>query len=266
MLRGGFRPPCDPVHPGVERPTVLGSTPVASSVADREQCRMTSSAAIHDLTDLSIAILGGTGPQGRGLARRFAVAGLSVVLGSRTAERAEKAAAELAEVTGGAVEGADNATAAARGDIVLVVVPWDGHAELLESLRDVLVGKVVVDCVNPLGFDKQGAYALAVPEGSATQQAAAILAESRVVGAFHNVSAVLLEDSEVASVDTDVLVLGDDREATDAVQALADVVPGMRGVYGGRLRNAHQVEALTANLISINRRYKAHAGVRVTDV
>lgn len=214
----------------------------------------------------TIAVLGGTGPQGRGLARRFAHAGLHVVLGSRAAERAEKAAAELSEVTGGHVEGASNAGAAAAGDIVLVVVPWDGHGELLESLKDELVGKIVVDCVNPLGFDKQGAYALPAPEGSATQQAAAILPESRVVGAFHNVSAVLLEDPEVESVDTDVLVLGDDREATDAVQALADTVPGMRGIYAGRLRNAHQVEALTANLISINRRYKAHAGVRVTDV
>jgi NADPH-dependent F420 reductase len=214
----------------------------------------------------TIAILGGTGPQGRGLARRFAQAGLHVVLGSRTAERAEKAAAELSEVTGGHVEGASNADAAAAGDLVLVVVPWDGHGELLESLKGELAGKIVVDCVNPLGFDKQGAYALPVPEGSATQQAAAILTGSRVVGAFHNVSAVLLEDPEVESVDTDVLVLGDDREATDAVQALADTVPGMRGIYAGRLRNAHQVEALTANLISINRRYKAHAGVRVTDV
>ena len=214
----------------------------------------------------TIAILGGTGPQGRGLARRFAQAGLRVVLGSRSAERAQQPAAELAAAPGGRLAGAANADAAAAGDVVLVVVPWDGHKELLESLREPLAGKIVVDCVNPLGFDKQGAYALAVEEGSATQQAAAVLPESRVVGAFHNVSAVLLEDPEVASVDTDVLVLGDDREATDAVQALADAVPGMRGVYGGRLRNAHQVEALTANLISINRRYKAHAGVRVTDV
>jgi NADPH-dependent F420 reductase len=214
----------------------------------------------------TVAILGGTGPQGRGLARRFAQAGLHVVLGSREAERAEKAAAELAEATGGHVEGASNADAASAGDVVLVVVPWDGHRELLESLREPLAGKVVVDCVNPLGFDEQGAYALAVDEGSATQQAAAVLTESRVVGAFHSVSAVLLEDPDVASVETDVLVLGDDRDATDVVKALADVVPGMRGIYAGRLRNAHQVEALTANLISINRRYKAHAGVRVTDV
>ncbi len=217
-----------------------------------------------DLKTQTIAILGGTGPQGRGLARRFAVAGLDVVLGSRTAEKAVAAAAELASL--GSVRGADNAEAAAAGDIVLVVVPWDGHKELLESLVAPLAGKIVVDCVNPLGFDKQGAYALAVEEGSASQQAAAVLVESRVVGAFHNVSAVLLEDPAVESVDTDVLVLGDDREATDLVQALASVVPGMRGVFGGRLRNAHQVEALTANLISINRRYKAHAGVRVTDV
>ena len=217
-----------------------------------------------DLTSLTISVLGGTGPQGRGLARRFAAAGLDVVLGSRDASRAAEAAAGLADL--GRVRGVTNAEAAAAGDIVLVVVPWDGHAELLESLRHELVGKVVVDCVNPLGFDKQGAYALPVEEGSATQQAAAILAESRVVGAFHNVSAVLLEDPSIESIDTDVLVLGDDRDATDLVQALADVVPGMRGLYGGRLRNAHQVEAFTANLISVNRRYKAHAGVRVTDV
>jgi NADPH-dependent F420 reductase len=217
-----------------------------------------------DLSSLTIAVLGGTGPQGRGLARRFAAAGLDVVLGSRDAARAEVAATALASV--GRVRGASNADASAAGDIVLVVVPWNGHKELLESLVDVLAGKVVVDCVYPLGFDKQGAYALPVEEGSATQQAAAILTGSRVVGAFHNVSAVLLEDPTVDRVDTDVLVLGDDREATDLVQALADVVPGMRGMYGGRLRNAHQVEALTANLIAINRRYKAHAGVRVTDV
>jgi len=227
---------------------------------------MTEQPAQPELTSLTFAILGGTGPQGRGLARRFADAGLTLVIGSRSAERAADTAATLAEATGGAVTGLDNVGAATAGDVVLVVVPWDGHAELLKELAPALAGKVVVDCVNPLGFDKQGAYALHVEEGSAAQQAAALLPESTVVGAFHNVSAVLLEDPSVASIDTDVLVLGDDRAATDLVQALASVVPGMRGVYGGRLRNAHQVEALTANLISINRRYKAHAGVRVTDV
>ena len=99
--------------------------------------------------------------------------------------------------------------------------------------------------------------------------AAQLLADARQEGHAHaaehqNVSAVLLEDPTVERIDTDVLVLGDDREATDLVQSLADVVPGMRGMYGGRLRNAHQVEALTANLIAINRRYKAHAGVRLS--
>jgi NADPH-dependent F420 reductase len=105
-----------------------------------------------------------------------------------------------------------------------------------------------------------------VADGSAAQEAAAILGDSTVVAAFHHVSAALLDDPEVSSMDTDVLVLGDDREATDLVASLVDAVPGMRGVYGGRLRNAHQVEALTANLISVNRRYRAHAGIRVTDI
>jgi 8-hydroxy-5-deazaflavin:NADPH oxidoreductase len=220
----------------------------------------------ESLAGKTIAVLGGTGPQGRGLARRFAAAGLPVVIGSRSTERGEEAAAALAEAVGGTVTGADNLGAATAGDIVVVAVPWDGHAELLRELAPALAGKVVVDCVNPLGFDKQGAYALPVEEGSAAQQAQAILADSTVVGAFHNVSAVKLEDPEVTSVDTDVLVLGDVREATDLVQDLAGTIPGVRGVFGGRLRNAHQVEALTANLISVNRRYKAHAGIRVTDI
>jgi NADPH-dependent F420 reductase len=227
---------------------------------------VTSAPTTPDLTSLTFAVLGGTGPQGRGLARRFAQAGLAVVIGSRTEAKGAAAGAELADATGGRVTGTDNLSAAEAGDVVLVVVPWEGHGELLTSLAPAMVGKVVVDCVNPLGFDKQGAFALKVEEGSATEQAAALLPDSTVVGAFHNVSAALLEDPTVERVETDVLVLGDDREATDLVQALADTIPGMRGVYGGRRRNAHQVEALTANLISVNRRYKAHAGVRVTDV
>ncbi|MDQ6936088.1 MAG: NADPH-dependent F420 reductase [Actinomycetota bacterium] len=215
-----------------------------------------------------VAVLGGTGPQGRGLARRFAAAGVPVVIGSRSADRARETARELARSVArssvGAVSGANNASAAEQGDLVVVAVPWAGHDDLLRSLSDALAGKVVVDCVNPLGFDKQGAYPLLVEEGSAVQQAAALLPQSSVVGAFHHVSAVLLEDPEVALVDTDVLVLGDDREATDLVQRLAGLIPGMRGVYAGRLRNAHQVEALTANLIAINRRHQTHSGVRVT--
>ncbi|MEO3871384.1 NADPH-dependent F420 reductase [Nonomuraea sp. B12E4] len=215
-----------------------------------------------DVSGLSIAILGGTGDQGKGLARRFALAGHRVLIGSRSAQRARDAAASI----GAGAAGGENAAVAAEADVVIVAVPYEGHRALLESLRAELAGKIVVDCVNPLGFDKQGAYALPVAEGSAAQQAAAVLPDSTVVAAFHHVSAVLLMDPAVDKVDLDVLVLGDDREATDIVQALAEAVPGVRGVYGGRLRNAQQIEAFTANLISINRRYKAHAGLRITDI
>ena len=239
-------------------PVVCLAVPPTTS----ETPRVTTASTPADLLGLTVAVLGGTGPQGRGLARRFALGGLRVVLGSRDADRARSAAEGLP----GQVSGQDNAGAAAAGDVVVVAVPWEGHRDLLASLAGSLEGKLVVDCVNPLGFDRQGAYALPVEEGSAAQQAQAVLPGSRVVAAFHHVSAVLLLDESVDTLDTDVLVLGDDREATDLVQALADRIPGMRGVYGGRLRNAHQVEALTANLISVNRRYKAHAGLRVTDV
>jgi NADPH-dependent F420 reductase len=225
---------------------------------------------LPDVSGLSIGILGGTGDQGKGLARRFALAGHQVIIGSRNAERARQAAGDIHDSLGSgggaAPRGAENAAAAMEADVVIVAVPWDGHKATLESLRTELAGKVVVDCVNPIGFDKQGSFALPVEEGSAAQQAAAVLTESRVVAAFHHVSAVLLLDPSIEEVDLDVLVLGDDREATDLVQALAGRIAGMRGVYAGRLRNAHQVEALTANLISINRRYKAHAGFRVTDI
>ena len=217
---------------------------------------------LPNVEDQAVSVLGGTGEQGRGLAQRLARAGQKVIIGSRSADRAQAIAAEI----GSGVTGASNEDAARAGDIVIVAVPWDGHRELLESLADDLAGKIVVDCVNPLGFDKQGAFSLPVEEGSAAQQAAVVLPDSTVVAAFHHISAVLLLDDSVESIDTDVLVLGDDRAATDAVQALASRIPGIRGVYGGRLRNAGQVEAWTANLISMNRRYKAHAGVRITDV
>jgi 8-hydroxy-5-deazaflavin:NADPH oxidoreductase len=217
---------------------------------------------LPDVTGLTIGVLGGTGDQGRGLAYRFARAGLDVVIGSRDAARASSVAEEI----GVGVRGLANAECAAAADIVVVAVPWEGHGPLLESLREVLVGKVVVDCVNPLGFDKQGAHALPVAEGSALEQARDILPDSTVVGAFHHVSAKLLADPEVERVDLDILVLGDDRDATDLVQALAGTIDGMRGVYAGRARNAHQVEAFTANLIAVNRRYRAHAGIRLTDI
>jgi NADPH-dependent F420 reductase len=215
-----------------------------------------------DVADLIVGVLGGTGDQGRGLAYRLAAAGNPVIVGSRSAERAEATAAEL----GSGVRGMANADAARESDVVIVAVPWEGHRDLLASLAGPLAGKVVIDCVNPLGFDKRGCYPLPVQAGSAAEQAAEVLPDSRVVGAFHHVSAVVLLDPEVTTVDLDVMVLGEDREATDLVQALAGRIPGIRGVYAGRLRNCGQVEALTANFVSINRRYKAHAGLRVTDI
>jgi len=196
------------------------------------------------------------------LAVRWAVAGLRVTLGSRDADRAAGVAADL----GHGVAGASNTDCAAGSDVVVVTVPWDAHEPTLRALAPQLAGKVVIDSVNPLGFDKQGPYALDVPEGSAAQQAARLLPESTVTAAFHHVSAVSLSDLSIDDLDLDVLVLGEDRDATDQVIALVGLLPGMRGIYGGRLRNAHQVEALTANLIAINRRYKSHAGLRITDV
>ncbi|WP_030422390.1 NADPH-dependent F420 reductase [Streptomyces sp. SCSIO 75703] len=217
---------------------------------------------LPDVSGLVVGVLGGTGPQGKGLAYRLARAGQKVIVGSRAAERARDAAADI----GLGVEGADNAETARRSDLVIVAVPWEGHGATLESLRTELAGKLVVDCVNPLGFDKKGAYALKPEEGSAAEQAAALLPDSRVTAAFHHLSAVLLQDREIDEIDTDVMVLGEARADVETVQALAGRIPGMRGVFAGRLRGAHQVESLVANLISVNRRYKAHAGLRVTDV
>ncbi len=219
---------------------------------------------LPDVSHLVIGVLGGTGDQGRGLARRLSMAGHRVLIGSRDARRASVAAAELGgePLLGGGV----NLDVAVEANIVIAAIPWEGHRDLLAALAEQLAGKIVIDCVNPMGFDAHGAFPLSVPEGSAAQQAAAVLPDSTIVGAFHHVSATLLLDPGVDRMDLDVLVLGDHRPATDLVIALAGEIPGMRGIYGGRLRNCGQVEAFTANLVSINRRYKAHAGIRITDV
>ena len=224
------------------------------------------------MEDLVVGVLGGTGPQGRGLAVRLAAAGQRVLLGSRDADRAREVAGSVAGRAAAAadgevsVQGGSNDDVAGAADLVVVAVPFAGHAATLAGLGEPLAGKVVVDCVVPMGFDELGAYVIDVEEGSVAQQAAALLPDSAVVGAFHHLSAVLLEDLSRPTIDGDVMVVGDDRAATDTVQALAGRLPGMRGVYAGRLRNARQVEALTVNLVSVNRRYKAHAGIRVTDV
>jgi hypothetical protein len=226
-----------------------------------------------DVSGLVVGILGGTGPQGRGLGVRLAAAGQRVLLGSRDAERshatAEDVAARASTVAAGGVEvsvrGGSNSDVAESADLVIVAVPFGGHAATLAGLAAPLTGKIVVDCVVPMAFDKQGAYALPVPEGSVAPAGGG--APVGLVGRRRvpHLSAVLLEDL-AHDLEGDVLVVGDDRQATDAVQALAARLPGMRGIYAGRLRSAGQVEALTVNLVSINRRYQVHAGVRITDV
>ncbi|GGL97625.1 MULTISPECIES: NADPH-dependent F420 reductase [Micromonospora] len=225
---------------------------------------------LPDVSGLTVGIIGGTGDQGRGLAYRFARAGQSVLIGSRSAERAADSAREIAALpgmpAGARIDGADNVEVARRSDVLVVAVPWDGHETVVASLAEPLAGKIVIDCVNPLGFDKQGPYALTVAEGSAVQQAARLLPDSRVCAAFNHVSAPLLADPEVDRIELDVLICTEDRDLVDVVAALAARIPGMRGVYAGRLRNAHQIEAFTANLIAINKRYKTHAGIRVTDL
>jgi NADPH-dependent F420 reductase len=216
-----------------------------------------------------IAVIGGTGPQGRGLGYRFARHGHTVVLGSRAAEKAvpvaEEVAARLAGVEGaGQVTGAANADACADADVVLLAVPYDGHDELVATLP--LAGKVVVSCVNPLAFDKQGPHGQIIDggAGSAAESAQRIAPESSVVGAFHHVSAVTLWGERDYLDDEDVLVCGDAADAKAVAIELARSVTGRDGIDAGALRLARQLEPLTAVLISINKRYKAHSGVRIS--
>lgn len=215
-----------------------------------------------------IAVIGGTGPQGKGLGYRFARHGHTVVLGSRAAEKAEAAAAEVTERLGGAsgagqVSGAANADACEGADVVLLAVPYDGHDELVAALP--LDGTVVVSCVNPLAFDKQGPHGKVIDggEGSAAESAQRIAPGSTVVGAFHHVSAVTLWGDADYLDHEDVLVCGDSAEGKQVAIELARSVTGRAGVDAGALRLARQLEPLTAVLISINKRYKVHSGIRV---
>jgi NADPH-dependent F420 reductase len=207
----------------------------------------------------SVAILGGTGPQGRGLAVRFARAGCTVVIGSRAEGRAK----EIADSIGHGVTGAANGDAALSADVVFVAVPWDAHASTLESLASELAGKVVVDLVNPMTFDELGPIGLGVDEGSSAEQAQALLPDSTVVSGFHHVSAkLLLDDAE--EVDTDIMVCGDDAVAKERVLALAAMIPGVRPVDAGPLRLARYLEGMTTVLLSVNRQYRTTTGVHLT--
>ncbi|MGD6979056.1 MULTISPECIES: NADPH-dependent F420 reductase [Citricoccus] len=214
-----------------------------------------------------IAVIGGTGPQGRGLAYRMALAGHTVTIGSRDAGRAAEKAEEIAAKVGnGAViSGTDNASAAADADVVILAVPWDGHAELVTSLAPSLSGKTVISCVNPLAFDEHGPYGLTLEE-SAAEEAQRLAPEAAVVGSFHHVAALTLWKTDGPISHEDVLVCGDDQDAKDLVMDLAPAVTGKRGIDAGALRLARQLEPLTAVLININKKYKTRSGVAVTGV
>jgi 8-hydroxy-5-deazaflavin:NADPH oxidoreductase len=221
---------------------------------------------MSDVLPTEVAVVGGTGPQGKGLAYRLARAGHSVVLGSRDPQRAADAALELRSLPGVAapITGASNESAANAAGTVLLAVPYQGHAELVSSLAQALAGKLVISCVNPLGFDKRGPYGLAVAAGSAAEEAAGIVPSASVTGAFHHLAAPLLLDPEADLSHEDVLVCGDDAEAKARVLALAADVTGGRPVDAGRLRLAAQLEPLTAVLISVNKRYKTRSGLALT--
>ncbi len=209
----------------------------------------------------TIAIVGGTGDLGSGLARRLAKAGYAVIIGSRAAEKAAAAAGELAAV--GDVRGATNRDAAAAADIVILTVPFSSQAAILEDIRPVVNGKIVVDTTVPLRPPKVATVQLPA-EGSAAMIAQRTLGDgAAVVSAFHNVSAAKLAKDEAP--DCDILVFTNDKEAGAAITDLIARI-GMRGLRGGPLANSAAAEAMTSVLIAINRRYKVGdgAGIRVT--
>ena len=213
-----------------------------------------------------IGFIGGTGPEGKGLALRFAMAGERVAIGSRDAQRAQDAADEVGELHDGlSVSGALNEQIADESGIVFIAVPYSGHRPTLESLRDRLDGKLVVDVVAPLRFSRGVAIAVEVEEGSAAQQAQIILPNSTVVGAFHNLSAEDLMQPNVDIV-SDVIVCADDREAKSNIMHLAETISAVRAVDGGGLQNSRYVEELTALLININRIYKAHSTIKIVGI
>ena len=213
-----------------------------------------------------IGFIGGTGPEGKGLALRFAMAGEKVAIGSRDAQRAQGAADEVGELHDGlSVSGGLNEQVAEDSDIVFIAVPYSGHRPTLESLRDRLGGKLVVDVVAPLRFSRGVAVAVEVEEGSAAQQAQILLPNSTVVGAFHNLSAEDLMQPNVDIV-SDVIVCADDKKAKSRVMKLAETIHAVRAVDGGGLQNSRYVEELTALLININRIYKAHSTIKIVGI
>jgi 8-hydroxy-5-deazaflavin:NADPH oxidoreductase len=220
--------------------------------------------------DAPVPIIGGTGALGFGLALRLARAGVPVVIGSRRAESAAESAGRLREqVPDAQVEGLVNAEAATRGQIVLLTVPFRAQSENLTNLKGALrPGQILVDATVPLAAAVSGKATrlLGVPQGSAGQQAQEMAPDGvTVVSALHTVSAATLAQLD-RTLDEDVLVAGDDRDAKRAVAELVRRVEGLRPIDCGRLEMARQIEALTPLLISVNARHKTHAGIRLTGI
>lgn len=214
---------------------------------------------------MKLAFVGGTGPEGLGLAMRFARAGHVVAVGSRSEERGEEAAARVrAAVPGSEVTGAENARAIEGADVVFLTFPYSGQRATLESLAAALAGRIVCSVVAPLEFVKGvGAVALDIEGKSAAQEAASLLPGSRVVSGFQNLAAEELMELQ-QHIHADVLVCGRDAEAKATVIGLANQIEGVRGVDAGGLSQSRYVEMMTALLINLNRKYGARTAIRIT--
>ena len=213
-----------------------------------------------------IGFLGGTGPEGRGLALRFALAGKDTLIGSRVRDRAVQVADELSRLAPlASISGATNEDVARRSDPVFISVPYSAQRAILVETRDMLIGKVVVNVVAPVSVRKGIARAIPVPEGSASLQAQALLPEALVVSAFQTISAADLLTPD-RPVDSDVIVCADNAQAKAVAMELASEIPGLRGVDGGNLQNSQYVESFTALLINIGRSYRAHPSVRIMGI
>lgn len=213
---------------------------------------------------MKLAFVGGTGPEGLGLAMRFARAGHEVAIGSRSAERGEEGAAKVREAVPGAVAtGADNAGAVADAEVVFLTFPYSGQQPTLEALGSALDGKIVCDVAAPLEFVKGiGAVALNVPGNSAAQEAAEQLPDARVVSAFQNMSAEELMELD-HPIEADVLVCGRDAEAKQVIIGLANEIDGVRGIDAGGLSQSRYVEMITSLLINLNRKHKTQTSIRI---
>jgi 8-hydroxy-5-deazaflavin:NADPH oxidoreductase len=215
-----------------------------------------------------IAIIGGTGPAGLGLALRWARAGEAVIIGSRDEQRAQLAAAAVQLKVGSQanISGMENSAACAAADILMLTVPFEGQAALLKQLKSSITeGSILIDATVPLASAVGGRASrpLGVWQGSAAQQTAELVPKGvSVVAAFHNLSADLLNGD--APLDCDVIVCSDDPDAAQLTRELAGKIPGVRAIDGGKLENARIVEHITALLIGLNIRHKGHAGIRIT--